>query len=637
MFDFVRKHTRIMQFALVLLIFPSFVFFGIQGYSRFSDQGGKAVATVAGQDISQAEWDAAHRTQTERLRRQMPNVDAGFLDQPAFKRETLEQLMRERVMLVAAHKLRLATGDERLLRQFASDPQFAMLRNADGSVKKEVLQAQGVSSEQFAQQLRQELTLRQVLGGVAGTTFAPQSSSEGALDALAQQREVQVQRFTTADYRVKVNTSDAGIAAYYNDPANQSQFAAPESAQIEYLVLDLEAIRKAISVGEDDARKYYAENAARYTAPAERRASHILIKADKDAPADGKAAAKAKAQSLQEQLKKNPAAFAELAKKNSDDPGSAAKGGDLDFFGRDAMVKPFEDAVFALKPGELSGVVETDFGFHIIRLDAVRGGDRRSFEAARAEIENEIGNQIAKTRYAEAAEQFSNLVYEQSDTLKPAADKLKLDVQSATVLRTPTQDAKGALGNAKFLAALFAPDSLANKRNTEAIELGPNQLASGRVVKHTPQRQLPLEVVKDRVREAVIARDAAALARKDGEARLAALKAGGDAASLPLARTISRVSANEVAAPVIDAALKADASKLPVLLGVPLGNEGYAVVRVNKVLGRDPAAGDVARARQQYAQAWGNAETQAYYDALKQRYRAEINVAAPPAIPTLGQ
>ena len=241
MFDFVRKHTRVMQLLLVLLIFPSFVFFGIQGYSRFTDGSGNAVATVAGQSISQAEWDAAHRTQVERLRRQMPNLDSKMLDAPEFRRQTLEQLVRERVLLVAANKLHLTTGDERLKRQFATDPQYAMLRNADGFVKKELLQAQGMTSEQFVQQLRQELTMRQVLGGVTETVLAPQSSTDAALDALAQQREVQVQRFSAADYRGKANPTDAEIAAYYNNPANQSQFAAPETASIEYLVLDLEA------------------------------------------------------------------------------------------------------------------------------------------------------------------------------------------------------------------------------------------------------------------------------------------------------------------------------------------------------------------------------------------------------------
>ena len=184
-------------------------------------------------------------------------------------------------------------------------------------------------------------------------------------------------------------------------------------------------------MSDDELRKYYEENAARYTTPEERRASHILIKADKGAPAADRAKARAKAEALLAELKKNPAAFAELAKKNSDDPGSAERGGDLDFFARGAMVKPFEDAAFALKPGEISPLVETDFGYHIIQVTAVRGGEKRSFEAVRAEMEEEVKRQLAQRTFAEAAVEFTNTVYEQPDSLKPVADKLKLEMHTA--------------------------------------------------------------------------------------------------------------------------------------------------------------------------------------------------------------
>lgn len=633
MFDFVRKHTRLMQFILVLLIFPSFVFFGIQGYSRFTDGTNRSVAKVGGQSITQAEWDSAHRAQAERIQRQMPGVDPKLFDRPEFRRETLEQLVRERVMLTAAAKLNLATTDERLQRIFATDPQFAFLRNPDGSVNRDVLAAQGMSSEQLAARLRHDLTVRQVMLGVAGSALAPQTSADAAFDALLQQREVQVQRFAAADYLSKVNPTDAEIKAYYDDPAHKSQFMTPESASIEYLVLDLEAIKKTLSVADDELRKYYDENIARFSTPQERRASHILVKADKSAPADEKARAKAKAQSLLDQVRKNPASFAELAKKNSDDPGSAGRGGDLDYFGRGAMVKPFEDAAFALKPGEISDVVETDFGYHVIKLDAVRGGEKKPFEAVRAQVEGEVKAQLAQRRYAEAAEQFSNLVYEQSDSLKPAADKLKLDVRTATVARTPAPGASGALASAKLLDAIFGNETLRNKRNTEAVEVGPSQMASARVVQHMPAAMKPLDSVKAQIRDTLARRQAAALARRDGEARVAALKSGADAAGLSAPQVVSRARPGPVPGAVVDAALKADATQLPVVAGVTLGDEGYAVVRVTKVLGRDPSAVDAPRARQQYAQAWSAAESQAYYEALKTRYKASIapDAMTPPA------
>jgi len=608
----------------VLLIFPSFVFFGIQGYSRFDDSANATVAKVAGRSITQAEWDAAHRSQVERARQQMPGIDPKMLDAPEFKRETLEQLVRDRVMLEAANKLHLVTTDERLRRMFASDPQFAFMRQPDGSINKDALAAQGMSSEQFAQRLRHDLTTRQVMLGVAGSALAPQVSADGAFDALLQQREVQLQRFNTSDYLSKVSPSEADIAAYYADAANKAQLMAPESASIEYLVLDLESIKKTITVAEADLRAHYEQNAARFGTPEERRASHILVKADKTASAEERAKAKTKAQALLDQLKKTPGAFAELAKKNSDDPGSTERGGDLDFFGRGAMVKPFEDSAFALKPGELSGLVETDFGFHIIRLDAVRGGEKKSFESVRAEVESEVKAQLAQRRYAEAAEQFTNLVYEQSDSLKPAADKLKLEVRTASVTRTPAAGAAGALGKAKFLEALFASETVSNKRNTEAIEVAPNQLASGRIVQYTAAAMRPLQSVRAQIRDTLARRQAAALALKEGQARLAALTQGGPATGMSPPEVISRARRDKVAPSVLDAALKADPGKLPADIGVSLGDDGYVVVRVLKVLGRDPALADPARAREQFTQAWAAAESQAYYNALKTRFKVEV-------------
>ncbi|HEV7914373.1 MAG TPA: SurA N-terminal domain-containing protein [Albitalea sp.] len=629
MFDFVRTHTRLFQFILVLLIFPSFVFFGIQGYSRFTEGGKTVVATVAGRDITQAEWDAAHRDQIERVRRQMPGIDAKMFDTPQMRQQTLDTLVRERVMLAAADKLHLLTTDDRLLRLFTSDPQFAQLRNPDGSVNKEFLAAQGMSSEMFAQRLRQDLTLRQVMQGVNGTVFAPNAAAAPSFDAFFQQREAQVQRFDTKDYLAKVTPTDADIEKYYKDPAHAAQFQAPEQADIEYVALDLDSLKKSVTVPEDDLKKYYSENEARYSTPEERRASHILIKADKSAPAADRAKAKARAEALLAEAKKNPSAFAELAKKNSEDPGSAERGGDLDFFGRGAMVKPFEDAAFALKPGELSGIVESDFGYHIIQTTGARGGEKKSYEQVRAEIEDEVRKQLAQKKFSEVAVDFTNVVYEQADSLKPAVDKFKLELKKAqNVKRTPTPGSTGPLASPKFLDALFARDTIANKRNTDAVETAPNQLVSGRIVQYAPAHTLPLGDVKDKVREKVAAQMAAAQARKEGEARLAELKKSPQTALPGEAQVVSRATAKDLPRPVVDAVLRANPAELPALLGVDLGDAGYIVTRVTKVLGRDPIAADAGRAQAQYAQAWGDAETQAYYAALKSRLKVDLKEKA---------
>jgi peptidyl-prolyl cis-trans isomerase D len=626
MFDFVRNHTRLMLGLVLLLIIPSFVFFGVQGYESFTDGSRSAVARVDGVDITRAEWDFAHQRNVERLRRQMPTIDASLLDTPQMRRETLDGLVRERVLLATANQLHLVPGDERLQRLFVTDPQFAALRNPDGSVNRDILAAQGMSSESFAQQLRQEFAMQQVLAGMSNSAFAPASMAGPSLDALLQRREVQVQRFDPAAFRDKVNPTDADLEAHFK--ANEATFRATESADIEYVVLDLDTVMKGVSVPEEDLRRFFTENASRYTQAEERRASHILINADTAMPAADRKKARAQAEALLAELRQNPAAFAELARKNSQDPGSAPRGGDLDFFGRGSMVKPFEDAVFAMKQGEISNIIESDFGYHIITLTGVRGGEQQAFESVRAEIEAEVRKSLAVRRFAEVAEQFTNTVFEQPESLQPVVDKLKLEKRTATVQRNPAPGATGVLASAKLLEAVFGNDAVRNKRNTDAVETAPNQLVSARIVQHTPARVPPLAEVKDQVRERVVAEQAAALARKEGTAQLELLRKTPAQALASPAVVVSRNQPQGLPRPLLDAVLRADATAMPTLIGVDLGAQGFAVARLTQVLPRDTPAAAEAQLVSQYVQAWSGAETQAYLGALKTRVKAVVKPAA---------
>ncbi|MEY8876499.1 MAG: peptidylprolyl isomerase [Leptothrix sp. (in: b-proteobacteria)] len=625
MFDFVRRHNRLLQAGLALVIFPSFIAFGIQGYQRFSGDS-LEVAKVGGRAVSQSEWDAAHRAQIERLRAQSPTADIKLFDTPAMRLKVLESLVRERVLLAAAQDLLLAPTDQRLQRLFRNDPQFASVRNADGSVRKELLEMQGMSSDQFAARLRQDLALRQVTLGMGASVLANPAVSSMAIESFFQQREIQVAYFKPQEFLAKVSASDADIQAYYDDAKHAAQFLSAEQVAVEYVVLDLPAVTASITVSDDDLRKYYDENATRYEQPQERRARHILVKVDAKAPADVKAKAKAKADDLLAQLQKNRSAFADLARKQSDDPGSAAQGGDLDWVARGAMVKPFEDAVFALKKGDLSGVVETEFGFHLIEVTEVRGGDKRAFASVRPEIEAEVKKQLAQKRYAEMAEQFTNLV-EQEDNLKPVADKLKLVLHKTEAFRRNAPPAADAvLANPKLAEALFQEQNLNGKRNLEPIEIGANQLVSVRVLDHQPARKQGLAEVSDRVRTQVLNDKASQLAVTEGQAKLKAWKAQPDAATLLPALTVSRTQDQKQAKEVVDAAIRATADTLPAWTGVDLGARGYAVIKVNKVLPSDASiSGDPARVAAQYGQLWAQAEADAYQQALSKRYKAEIS------------
>ena len=629
MFDFVRKHTRVMQFLLFLLIFPSFVLFGLEGYNRFKE-GGATVATVDGHDITQAEWDAAHRSQVERMRSSMPNVDVKLFDTPEAKYSTLERLVRDRLLQVAASQLRLGASDARLAAELQQNPTIAALRRADGTLDieryRQLLATQGMSPESFEAQVRGDLASRQVMSGVGVTSFSSSALADVTLNAFYEQRQVQVARFAQSDYVAHINPTEADLETYYK--ANADKFQSAERADIEYVVLNLAAVQKDIVVPEAELKTYYEQNAARLAGLEERRASHILINADKGASAAERDAARAKAQALLAEVQKSPNQFAELARKNSQDTGSAAKGGDLDFFGRGAMVKPFEEAAFALKKGETSGLVETEFGFHIIRLTDIKQPEQKSFESQRAKLEQEVRAQLAQRKFAEAAEQFTNIVYEQSDSLKPAAERLKLEVQHASNLGREPVAGNTAANNPKLLAAVFSQDSIEKKRNTEAVELAPNVLAAARITSYSPARTLPLDEVKARVREQVVAQLAAERARSEGAAKLAEWKASPDAAKLPAAIVVSRESKQAQPSALVEAALRASTQTLPAWVGVDLGTSGYAVVKVEKVLPRDAAnASGLAREREQYAQWWASAEGLAYYKLLKEKFKAEIKIA----------
>lgn len=633
MFDVFRKHTKIMMMVMFLLIIPSFVLFGIDGYNRMNDSD-VAVAQVAGHDITQSQWDAAHKSEADRMRASMPNLDAKLLDTPQARYATLERLVHERVLALAAEKYHLSTSDARLARFLQEDPTIASLRKADGKMDmdryRQLAANQGLTPEGFENNVRLDLSRQQIEAGLRTSGFATAAVADAALNAFFDQREIQLLNFATADYVSKINPTDAELDAFYQ--ANTPLFQATEQAQIEYVVLDLDAVKKTIQLAEADVKAYYDQNAARLSGNEERRASHILIASPKESAAEERQKAKNRALELLKSVRAEPASFAAVAKKNSQDLGSAAKGGDLDFFARGSMVKPFEEAVFAMKTGTISDVVESDFGYHIIQLTDIKKPKQRSLEELRAGIEADIKTQQAQRKFAEAAEMFTNLVYEQSDSLKPVADKLKLEIKTANQVSRQAASGKGVLTQPKFLSALFSADSIEKKRNTEAVEVATNQLAAGRIINYQAAKTLPLAEVKEQVRMRVARQKALELAQKDGQEKLALLQKDPAALALPAPIQVARNQQQTVAQQVVDAALRSDSTKLPLVTGVNLGDAGYAVVRVNKILPKPATtpATDVQN-RNQYAAWWTAAEGKAYYAVLKESLKVNMLVPDPAA------
>ena len=631
MFDTIRTHKKYLMGFLLILIIPSFILFGVQGFNE-SDQRGAVVATVDGEEITQLEWDQAHQAESQRLREAMPTLDAKLLDSEEARYATLERLVRQRVLAVAAQKLNLYTSDQRLARDLQDNEVIASLRRPDGTLDveayRQLVGRQGMTPEMFEAQVRADLSQRQVAQGIQGSGFAPQGLAKVALDAFFEQREVQVARFAPSDFAARVELSDADIETFYN--ANPALFQSQEQADVEYLVLDTATLQKNVALAEAEVRAYYDQNASRLSGNEERRASHILLTLAPGTSAADKAAVREKAAALLAQVKAAPQTFADVAKANSQDPGSAVNGGDLDFFARGSMVKAFEDAAFALQKGAISDLVETEFGFHIIQLTDIKAPPQRSFESMRAEIEADLKKQQAQKLFADSAEAFSNFVYEQGDNLTAAAERFKLDLQTVKGLTRQPQGGAGPWTNERLINAVFAADSIEKKRNTEAIETASGQLVSARMVNYTPARTRPLAEVSEGVRQRLLAQRSAELARETGAKQLEAWKTGTDAAGLSAALVVSRDNAQGLAGPVLNAALSADPKQLPAWVGVGLGEQGYAVVKVDKVLPRQPRdAQALVQETEQYSQWWSSAESLAYYDTLKERFKVQIKVPAP--------
>lgn len=627
MFESIRQHKKYLMGFLMILIIPSFVLFGVEGYSNFNE-GGEVVAEVNGQEIKNAEWDAAHQEQIDRLKQAMPNIDVKTLDTPEARYAALENMVLQRVMAVAAQDLRVFTSDQRLQRDLQSNEVIASLRLPDGKLDMEAYRAllsrQGMSPEMFENQVRQDLSVRQITQGVLGSGFATPAAAKPSLNAFFERRVVRVAPFIAAQFAAQAVPTDAALQAFYKD--NAAAFQTSEQADVEYVVLDAQALAKDIRLNEADVRAYFEQNIAQWAGAQERRASHILFTLDAKADAATQTAVREKAQAVLAEVRQQPERFAALAKQHSQDLGSAVEGGDLNYFGRGAMVKAFEDAAFALQKGEVSELVQTDFGLHIIRLTDIKEPPKPKFESLRAQIEDDLKKQQAQRLFAEAAETFTNMVYERSDSLQPVAERFKLTVQSSAALTRQAQSAQGVWSNERLLAAVFSPESIQKKTNTEAIELGSGRLAAARIVRYTPAATPPLTQVLDAVRARWISQQAVKLAQAQGEQSLAAWKSGTEPTGLGEPRTISRVAALGLNASAINAVMSAKTNTLPAWVGVSLPNQGYVVVKVEQVL---PAEGLGREQEQQYAQAWTAAESKAYVDSLKARYKAQILAPAP--------
>jgi peptidyl-prolyl cis-trans isomerase D len=631
MFDAVRKHQRLMLGLILLLILPAFVFFGLSGYDKMIG-GGDEVAVVEGTKIPRQAYEEAHRQQVERLQQMLGGqVDAKLFDTPAARAQTLEGLITQQAMLAEARSKHIAVPPTEVQKAVLG---IEGLTGEDGKFDfnryQTLLAQQNMTPAMFEARIAQDLTLQQLGDSVQNSVIVPKTIVDRLFELQESRRTLRTRLIDAKDFETGIEPTDELLAKYYED--NAAAFQVPESVDVEYVLLDRNQLAATAKVTDDELKAFYEKNKAQFSEPEQRRASHILIAVEANADAAAKAKAKEKAEGILAQVKASPGKFDELAKATSDDTGSAEQGGDLGFFSRDMMVKPFADAAFAMKEGEISDLVQSEYGFHVIKVTGVKGSGEKPFEEVKAELAAMYRQQQAASRYTELAESFTNTVYEQSDSLQPAVAKFSLELKKAAgVTRNPgaSLPPDSPLRNPRLLGMLFGDDAIRNRRNTEAMEVAPGVLISARVVQHNPEKRRPLDEVKDEVKSRVVAAEAARKAKEEGEKLLAALKADGqpDLDKFGAETTVSRAAPGDLPPPVIDSVFKLPAEPLPAYAGVDLGPRGYQLVRLEKASAPDPAAEERRQGyRQQVEQVLSQSAVAGYVDAVKSRLSIERNL-----------
>lgn len=578
MFDFVQEKKRVVQIVLALIVLP-FALWGVDSYQKFG--GPEPLARVNGEKIGQQEFDNAMEQQRKRMREMAgANFDMTFFDKPEIKHSVLEGLVTQRVLQAEAKKANLMLGDEQLAQVIASIGAFHKDGKFDRQRYEAALSERGMNRLEFEARLRRDVATRQLTDAYTQSGFASNTVTENLIRLNEQQRVVAVANLNQETFLKQVQVNDADVKAYYEKNTNEFQLS--ERASVEFVTFSLDSLLPAISVAEDEIKKYYEEHAADFTTQEQRQAAHILIAVAKQASDAEKQTAKAKAEQVLQQVKQSPDKFAALAKQYSQDSGSATKGGDLGMFGRGAMVKPFEDSVFGLKAGEVSDLVQSDFGFHIIKLVAIKPPKAQAESEVHTLIVQRLKTQRASDKFAELAEKFNNAVYEQSDTLKPAAELVKESVQQGVWL------SKGQAPNGfwtdKVLQAVFSEDVLKNKRNTVAIEVGENVLLAARVVEYKPASTRPFDEVAPAILQKLQRQQAAELVAQQGKELLERLQRGEKASvNWNAAQTVSRSQHSTVEPALLQAVFHAEPGKLPAYVGVMSSQGGYVLARIDAV------------------------------------------------------
>lgn len=611
-----RTHKRWMMFIAMIFIIPSFVVTGIYSYNRMSDSEND-LATVGDTSITMMDFDNAKRQYLDNFRRQMgQSFKPNMLDTAEARASILAALISDRAISLEIASEYMNVGEADAINLVKQAPAFQRDGKFSTEAYQQFLNSMGKSDEQFVLELRRDLTRQMLLSAVSQTTQASNTVAQRIHDLLTEERTIRTFEIKPTAFLKSVSVTDAEAQSYYDQ--NKSLFAVPESVDIEYVVLSPESYKN-IKASEDDIKTFYEQNLQRFSTPEERRASHILIAVNNEKT---DADAKKEADEIYKQLQADPSKFAQLAKSKSADPGSARQGGDLGFFQKGMMVPEFDNAVFSGKKGDLVAPVKTQFGYHIIKIVDVKAAQAKPLKEVRGEIEALYQQQAAIRAFAEDAENFSNMVYEQSESLQPVAERFGLKIQT---VKNVTRDFEDQLINPNVIEALYGFDVLEDKRNSNAIEVASNTLLSARVTAHHKQTVKTFDEVKGDIVATLKNQKATEAARAQGSADIAKLLDKKSASGKFGDKTvISRERPGAYAYEVVTAALRPDANKLPTYTGVQTQDGSYFVIEVQSSKEIEASPEQLAMRKAELAQLYSNPEQAAFISGLETKFGTQI-------------
>jgi peptidyl-prolyl cis-trans isomerase D len=629
MLQFIRERVQgIVAWIIVGLLIIPFALWGINQY--FEGGGNAIVANVDGADVTLDEYRDLMARQRDRIRTMLgANATPELIESLVKPKDVLEAVVEREVLVQAANAAGYRVADGLLAEQIRTIEAFQRDGKFSRELYEQYLRSQGQSPSGFEADLRRGVLLDQLNSGVTATAVVTKKEIDDHIRLRDQKREIGYLIVPMARFEAATVPSEDEIKAHYEK--DKARYTQPEQISVDYVELKLADLAATVAASEDELKQYYEEHKNEFGVGEERRARHILILEDKAKDPSGEQARK-RAQELYDKIAQGES-FEELAKKNSEDPGSASQGGDLGFFGRGTMDKAFEDAAFALAKGGVSQPVKSSFGYHIIKLEEIRPGSQKAFADVRNEIDRLVREQKAQTLFFDQSEILANTAYEKPDSLQPVADALNLKVQSSGMFGR--RGGPGIASNPKAAAAAFADDVLNKGLNSEPVELSNGHVVVLRMKEHKPEQQRTLDEVRPQVVAAVKRELAGKKAKENGETALKRVESGEDPAAVAKELNV------EWKAPVLaarkDAALDRSVvdqvfrlarpvAGKPVTSSVVLGNGDFAIVRLFAVTDGDPAQVDEAQ-RKSIAQTLADGAAEGEFGAMLEHLKKNARIA----------